>query len=83
MEITEKTRCWICRRNRRELKKAVEAYWKKEKLGKNLYIELMRNDLYLDACFENISIKKRGSREKMQIPVCIICAELISQYVRE
>lgn len=82
-KMTRNTRCWICRRSRRELEKVVKAYWKNENLGKDLYIELMKDDLYLDACFKNIAIKKRDSDEKMQIPVCIICAELILQCIRE
>jgi hypothetical protein len=83
LKTTKNTRCWICGRGRRELEKAVKEYWQGEKLGKNLYIELMKNDLYLDACFETIAIRKRGSRQKMQIPVCIICSLLIRQCVLE
>lgn len=72
--ITEKTKCWICGRNSKELKKIIEAYWESGELGK---------DMDLDACFEIISIEKICSKEKMQIPVCHICSQLILRYVLE
>jgi len=72
MKITEKTKCWICGRNSEELKNAIEAYWESGELGK---------DMGLDACFEIVSIEKFCSKEKMQIPICAICSQLILQYV--
>lgn len=72
MRITEKTKCWICRRNSKELKKVIEAYWESGELGK---------DMDLDACFEIVNVEKICSKEKMQIPVCIMCSQLILQYV--
>lgn len=83
MQPIENTKCWICGKVRKELEKTVREYWQNEKLNKNLYIELMKNDLYMDACFETIAIRKRGSKQKMQIPVCVICSLLIRQYVLE
>lgn len=83
LKTTKNTRCWICGRGRRELEKIAKEYWQNEKLGKDLYIELMKDDLYLDACFETIAIRKRGSKQKMQISVCVICSLLIRQYVLE
>lgn len=83
MQQLENTKCWICGRSRKELENVVREYWKNEKLDKDLYIELIKGDLYLDACFETIDIRKRGSKEKMQISVCIICSMLMHQYVLE
>jgi hypothetical protein len=83
MQQAENMRCWICGRSRKELEKVVREYWQNEKLTKDLHIELMEGDLYLDACFETIAIRKRGSKEKMQIPVCIICSILIRKYALE
>ncbi|MEM3629262.1 MAG: hypothetical protein QXU46_04170 [Candidatus Bathyarchaeia archaeon] len=83
MQPPESTRCWICGRSRKELEKIVREYWKNERLDKDLFIELMKGDLYLDACFETIDIGKRNSKEKMQISVCIICSMLLRHFVLE
>jgi hypothetical protein len=83
MQPIDNTKCWICGKGRKELRKIVKEYWQNEKLGKDLYIELKKDDLYLDACFETIAIRKRSSKQKMQIPVCIICSLLIRQCVLE
>jgi len=72
MQITEKTKCWICGRNPEELKNAIEAYWESGEL---------RKDMSLDACFEIVSIEKFCSKKKMQIPVCIICLQVTLQYI--
>lgn len=72
MKITEKTRCWICHRSSKELKNAIETYWKSGYLGK---------DMDLDACFELMNLRAIGSKEKTRIPVCVICSQLILQYV--
>lgn len=58
-------------------------YWKNEELNKDLCIELLNGDLYLDACFETIDIRKRNSKDEMQISVCIICSMLLRRYVLE
>lgn len=72
VKITEKTRCWICGRNSKELKNVVEAYWQSGELGK---------DIGLDACFEIVSIKKTMSNERIRIPICAICSQLMLEYV--
>jgi hypothetical protein len=81
MQQAENMRCWICGRSRKELEKVVREYWQNERLTKDLHIELMKGDLYLDACFETVALRKRGSKEKMQISVCVICSMLIRQYI--
>lgn len=73
MQISEKTRCWICDRNSRELKKIVETYWESGELGK---------DMGLDACFKIIDVEKVLSEEKIPIPICTICYQLVLQYIR-
>jgi hypothetical protein len=72
MKTTEKTTCWICGRNQTELKKATEAFWESGELGK---------DIRIDACFEIIKIRKACSKQRMRIPVCIICSQVILEYV--
>ncbi|MGB9756178.1 MAG: hypothetical protein ACPLVJ_00130 [Candidatus Bathyarchaeales archaeon] len=72
VKITEKTKCWICGRNSKELKNVIEAYWQSGELGK---------DMGLDACFEIVSIKKMMSNERIQIPICAICSQLMLEYV--
>lgn len=73
MEITEKTKCWICGRNSKQLKKAIESYWESGELGK---------DMDIDACFEIFDLEK-PSGDKMRIPICIICSQSILQYILE
>ncbi|MEM3697895.1 MAG: hypothetical protein QXZ02_04150 [Candidatus Bathyarchaeia archaeon] len=72
MKISEKTRCWICGRNSRELKNTIEAYWENGELEK---------DMDVNACFEIVSIKKFYSEEQMKIPICTICSQLMLQYI--
>jgi len=72
MRLTRKTKCWICGRSSEELKKTIEAYWESGELGK---------DMDLEACFEVIAIEKFASKEKIQIPVCIMCSQLILEHV--
>jgi len=69
VEITGKTKCWICGRNSTQLKKAVESYLESGELGKDIDIE---------ACFTIVNIEK-PSGDKMQIPVCIICSLTLFQ----
>jgi len=73
VKITEKTKCWICGRNSKELKNAIEAYWESGELGK---------DMGLDACFKIIDVEKLLSEEKISIPICTICYQLVLQYIR-
>lgn len=73
IKISEKTKCWICGRNSKQLKKAIESYWQSGELGK---------DMDLDACFEIFNLEK-FSGYKMQIPICVICSQLVLQYVLE
>jgi len=72
MKATEKTKCWICGRTATELKKTAEAFWESGEIGK---------DINLDACFEIVEIRKACSKQRMQIPVCIICSQVILEYV--
>ena len=77
MKITEKTKCWICGRNSKQLKKTIESYWESGELGK---------DIDIDACFELFDLEK-PSGNKMQIPICIVCSLICSksmlQYILE
>lgn len=73
MKITEKTKCWICGRNAEELKRKTEEYWQSGELGK---------DMDLDACFPDIvEVKKFAEKEKIEVPVCVICQEIITGIV--
>jgi len=73
MHLSEKTRCWICDRNSKELKKIAETYWESGELGK---------DMGLDACFKIIEVEKILSEEKIPIPICIMCYQLVLQHIR-
>ncbi len=72
MKISEKTCCWICGRNPKELKNAVETYWESGEPTRNIAI---------DVGFDIIDLERFASEEKMQIPVCIICSQLVLQRV--
>ena len=66
MEITEETRCWLCKRNVEELREFVEHWWASGSL----------EDMGLDACFEVIEVKA-PSGQPIEVPLCIVCGGLI------
>lgn len=70
-KLTPETKCWMCGRSSKELAKTVETYWKSGKLGE---------DMELDACFEIIDITTYNFKEKIHVPVCIICSKSLLQY---
>lgn len=72
MKISDKTCCWICGRNWKELKNVVEMYWESGEMTK---------DRGINAFFEIIDLEKMVSREKIQIPVCVICSQLMLQRI--
>jgi hypothetical protein len=71
------TICWICRRNRNELRKTTQEYWDREDIDESLRIEIIKNGAYLDVGFEPIKIRKEHSKETMEIWVCAVCVKLI------
>lgn len=74
MQISEKTRCWICDRNAKELKEAVETYWESGELKK---------DMDLGAYLKTVDLEKVLSRETMPIPICTICNQIMLQLLRD
>jgi len=76
-ESPQEIRCWFCRRNRSDLKRTAKQYWDRGEVDENLCVEIIKDGVYQDVGFEVISIRKRISKETMQIWVCAICAKLI------
>ena len=66
MEITEETRCWLCGRSPKELKKLVEDLVQSGSIPE---------DMGLDACFEVIEVG--SSDQPIELPLCTICGGLI------
>ena len=72
MEITEETRCWLCKRNVEELREFVEDWWASGSL----------EDMGLDACFEVIEVKGSSGRP-IEVPLCIVCGGLMLAFLEK